>query len=79
MDTMLVGAHPALARAYMAGALAATDDVPAHSCPIRPDLAISRRAWLAGHIAASRLAGRLVPADVLLEVDELPDVDDTPT
>lgn len=77
MDTV-VGARPALARAYMAGALAATDDVPAHSCPHGEDRAISRRAWIAGHVAASRLAGRLVPADVLLEVDELPDADDTP-
>lgn len=77
MDT-IVGPHPALARAYMAGALAAADDVPAHSCPYGTDRPVSRLAWLAGHVRASRLAGRLVPADVLLEVDELPDLDDTP-
>lgn len=77
MDT-IVGAHPALARAYMAGALAAADDVPAHACPFHEDRLVSRRAWIAGHVQASRLAGKLVPADVLLEVDELPDLDDTP-
>ncbi len=79
METVPVGTHPALAPAYLAGAEAAVDGVPAHACPYGPDRRVSRCAWLAGHVQASRLAGRLVPADVLLEVDELPEQDDTPS
>lgn len=64
-----VGPRGLALRCSVQGADAYTAGLPVLACPYGSPRPFSRRAWVAGYVAAARRAGVTLPGDVELEAD----------
>lgn len=64
-----VGPRGLALRCSVQGADAYTAGQPVNACPYGPTRPFSRRAWVAGYVAAAHRAGKVLPGDVELEAD----------